>query len=761
VLLGGYGWVMNLKPAPAQQPVPTPPGEKGSVFFSTNNPGFVHTPSLAQASTVAILRSGHLTHSGGQNPNDLLAIDLSSERVRLATWLLDGVRQGQPLGALLGYRFERRLQEARQAKFIARFREIAPLVAKKLEQSTSPGENLAVEAIAANNVVDGLRLNKLWQETKKDPAQITQKEKDFFDRLQPITEAEKNALRAELAALHDAVDSVSDALIAESAHQVVRGNPLRSANTVESIAGGETPPPELEVVRTPRSGIALTHRVVTLFSAEPILPPVWAPPALPFRANAEPHLNAWAAKLLGNPASVRCVVERLEPGTGKVLESKELRLNQLRLAPLDFIYAVEGAESGQQAEIEQRILYTIQRKADGFPPGSPLRINPGRKPGWQATDLSYGEFNELVRTARKLITGARAIDAADLDLPERTTDFSVDIIELEKRVTAAEVFLRRTPNDFKTQLALPATANLDPLRDLIIRSAGYGVAGAVPLSAAGNSASDRQTLFAQAVSIQNEIALRVDQLSKLVSGFNPNTATLEARRDHAIARLRIVFGKQFVVAPRFSAANPEELEKALANSAKAQDGDPMASMTWFQRMSRIRAGVSRLNASINYAEALNTGEKLNLSIAQLPFDIDDRWVGLALKDGKSLPGGKLSIAVQSSAPVGARKPLAGLLIDEWVEVVPSATETTGIALQYDRPNSSPPQTILIAAPPDIEAPWTVWSLQQILLETLDLARLRAVDPDAMNEVGHYLPAMYFAINTAGDTVSTDFMKIKS
>jgi hypothetical protein len=761
LLLGGYGWVMNLKPSPAQQPVPTPPGEQGSVFLSTNNPGFVHTPSLAQASTVAILRSGHLAHSGGQNPNDLLAIDLSSERVRLASWLLDGVRQGQPLGALLGYRFERRLQEAKRARFIAAFREIAPLVAKKLEQTTQPGENLSVEAIAANNVVDGLRLNNLWQDTQKDPAQAQQKEQDFFAKLPSMTDTEKNAVRTELLALHDAVDSVSDALIAESMHQVVRGNPLRSANTVESIAGGEAPPPELEVVRTPRSGIALTHRVVTVFSGDPVLPTAWAPPGIPFRANAEPHLNAWVAKLIANPANVHCVVERLEPGTLKVLESKELRLNQLRLSPLDFIYAVEGAEGGQQAEIEQRILYTIQRKADGFPPGTLLRINPGRKPGWPPTDLSYGEFSELVRTARKLITGARAIDAGDLDLPERSTDLSVDIVELEKRVTAAEVFLRRTPNDFKAALALPATANLDPVRDLIIRSAGYGVAGAVPLSAAGNSSTDRQTLFAQAVSIQKEVAQRVDQLTALVAGFNASTATIEARRDHALARLRIVFGKQFLVLPRFAAPNAAELEKAIANSTKVQDGDPLASSTWFQRMSRVRAGVSRLSASINYAEALNMGEKLKLNIAQLPFGSADRWVGLPLKTGETLPGGRLSIAVQSSAQVDVHKPLAGLLIDEWVEVVPGTTETTGIALQYDRPNATPPQTILIAVPPDLEAPWTIWSLQQVLLETLDLARIRAVDPDALNEVGHYLPAMYFAINTAGDTVSTDFTTIKS
>src|SRR4030095_5225869 len=153
--------------------------------------------------------------------------------------------------------------------------------------------------------------------------------------------------------------------------------------------------------------------------------------------------------------------------------------------------------------------------------------------------------------------------------------------------------------------------------------------------------------------------------------------------------------------------------------------------------------------------------KLRLNIAQLPFGSDDRWVGLPLKTGGTLPGGRLSIAVQSSAQGDVHKPLAGLLIDEWVEVVPGTTETTGIALQYDRPNATPPQTILIAVPPDLEAPWTIWSLQQVLLETLDLARIRAVDPDALNEVGHYLPALYFACNTAGEAVSTDFTTIKS
>jgi hypothetical protein len=686
-------------------------------------------------------------------PNDLLAIDLSSERVRLATWLLDGVRQGQPLGALLGYRFERRLQEAGKAQFISYFRELAPLVARKLEQTDQP-----VEAIAANNVVDGLELQRLWLAALKVPAPAGGPLTVLFGSMkdkppQSDLTNSKAVLETELNTLADSVDAVSDALMAECVHQVVRGNPLRAASTVESISGGEAPPPELEVVRTPRTGIALTHRLVTLFSGEPQLPPGWSSPVNPFRANAEPHLNAWAAKLLGNPAKVRCVVERLEPATGKVLEAKEIRLNQLRLAPLDFIYAVEG---GQQAEIEQRILYAIMRSQSGFPPDALLRVNPGRRPEWKNNELSYGEFSELLRAARKLITGVRGIDADDLSLPERSMNFSVDVAELEKRASGAEQMLRRTPNDFKAQLATPDTANLDVLRALILRSASFGVAGAVPLSAAGNSSADRQTLLAQADSIQKELAQRVEQLTALAAGFNAGTATVEDKRDYALARLRLVFGKAFVVLPRFTAANAAELEKALADSAKVQDGDPFAATTWFQRMERVRDGVARLNDALSYAEALGSGEKLKLTIAQLPYSANDRWVGLPLKAGQSLPGGKLSLAVQSVVPVDVRQPLAGLLIDEWVEVVPSANETTGIALQYDQPNAAPPQTILLAVPPEVEVPWTVWSLQQVLLETLDLARIRAVDPDALDEIGHYLPALYFACNTAGHTVSTDF-----
>ena len=763
ILLGGYGWVTNLKAAPHPGFESRVGSELGELLKLPNNPGYTHTPSLNQAATVAVLRSGHLTNSN-TTAGDLLAIDLSSDRVSLAKWLLDGVRQGQPLGALLGYRFERRLQQARLGEFIPFFRDLSPLVARKLEQ-TNDQAGQSVESIAANNVADGLDLQRKWKAIPRPAPSGTSLIQILFAQLEkqpnPLRLQQARALlEAELNLLDDAVDAVSDALIAESVHHAVQGNPLRTASTLDSIATGEAPPPELEVVRTPRTGSALTHRVVALFGGSTSPAPEWGTPVVAHRADAEPYLNLWASKLLSAPGKVRCLVERLDPSTAQVVETKELRLNELGLAPLDFIYAAEGNRNAQPSEIELRVLRTIKRKPGGFAKDALIRINPGRGTGWAATDLSYGEFTELLRATRKLITASRGIDGSELDLPEMNRPPAIDITELQGRANVAELALRAAVANLENQIAAGGSANLDAVRDAILRAAHFGVTAAVPISPVGNTAEDREALSFQAASVVAELSQRVDQIVALNAGFDPAKATESDKRDHQIARLRVVFGEAFVVLPRFSAPNPDDLEKALADSTKAQGGDPMAVVTWFERASRVREGSARLNASISYSDALGTGERLSLKVAQLPYRLNDRWVGLSIIPGQTLSPSRFSMVVQSTSPLNVRQPLAGLLIDEWVEVVPGSVETTGLVFQYDQPDSAPPQAILLAVPPDPGVQWNVWSLQQVLLETLDLARVRAIDPDSLDEVGHYLPALYFAANTEADTVSTDFSKLK-
>jgi hypothetical protein len=80
------------------------------LMVDPNGGGYVHAPSISHADAAAVLRSGYLANASQGNP-DTLAVNLSSARVRLAMTLIEGIRNGQSLGALLGYQFERGLHD--------------------------------------------------------------------------------------------------------------------------------------------------------------------------------------------------------------------------------------------------------------------------------------------------------------------------------------------------------------------------------------------------------------------------------------------------------------------------------------------------------------------------------------------------------------------------------------------------------------------------------------------------------------------------
>jgi hypothetical protein len=80
-------------------------------------------------------------------------------------------------------------------------------------------------------------------------------------------------------------------------------------------------------------------------------------------------------------------------------------------------------------------------------------------------------------------------------------------------------------------------------------------------------------------------------------------------------------------------------------------------------------------------------------------------------------------------PASVSVPLAGLLVDEWTEVVPTRRETTGIAMHVNRPNAVAPQALLLAVSPKQTGHWAWSDLVAILHDTLARAKLRAVEPE--------------------------------
>jgi hypothetical protein len=727
IYIGGYGWLEDLRPASPRRKIAPLAGEEGSpLYTSDTNAGYLQAPSLNQAAAAAILRSAYISHKsdGGNNP---LEIDLSSERVRLALWLIDGVRQGQPLGALLGYRFERGLHENHPGlsldAFIRPFRKLAPLVSNKIEETIGPADS-----IATGGVVDGLALSRLW---RSGGIQFGKQ------GLPVVGSPQYNAIVSELEALDDAIDAVNDSVVAESVYQLVHGNTIRSGSVLDAIAGGEAEPPELEVVRTPRSGVGITHRLFILFSGSPEGAPAWKAinsqiEKLRVREKAEPFLNNWAAKLLGDPARILCQAEYFYPENGEVLLQREVKMSELGLSPLDLVYMAEPDNS----ELEQLLLYHLNRtRPAGVRAQAGIRLKLSRKSSWAPEIVSFEEILEVAHALHNLVATARAADARDLSLPEERVDAGIDTVELKSRADSAAAALSQAIGQLET-------GDPEKIRAGLIAIYHFGLQGSIPLSALGETEQDRAVLSDQAELIRKEAQRRLERAGKASDDTG---------------RLREIFGADFCVLPRFNPKNGSEISSTFAATDSLQQNDPLAASTWLQRAALVRDGASRLDRLLMYGEALGGGT-LKLKVGQLPYKEKDRWVALPFTPDRPITGGRLSLVAHLTADIDFQKPIAGLVIDDWGEVVPNQKENTGLAFHFDRPGSCAPQAILLAVTPKDQQEWDLETLEAVLLETMDLARLRAVDPDALGEVGHFLPALYFAANIAGDTVATDFTR---
>jgi hypothetical protein len=102
--------------------------------------------------------------------------------------------------------------------------------------------------------------------------------------------AERSTLERALVALDEELDGVADLLTAESVYQLTRGNMNAAAAPLDALGEGVRPP-DPEIARTPRGGIAVTHRLSWLFGAEAALSGPWKDIASTPRATAEPLLD--------------------------------------------------------------------------------------------------------------------------------------------------------------------------------------------------------------------------------------------------------------------------------------------------------------------------------------------------------------------------------------------------------------------------------------------------------------------------------------
>jgi hypothetical protein len=741
--VGAVGWLENVRPRAAVGPLPASAAE-----VPASSAGYVHAPSLAQATTAAVLRSGERTHAGTATGR-LLGIDLSSRRARIARHILDGVRAGQGLGALLGYRLERSLTEASPSlgQYIPALRQAAPAVAGKLTP-----DGTASETGASTSVLDGLALLRRHQGL----AQTLWPSPGLPDR----SSADGTRLAAAIDELAKVADAASDAVLADTVHHAAMGNPQRAGGGLDAIDRGEVPPPELEFLRTPRTGTAVAHRVGVLASASPGAPgkheAAWYGSAgvRPPRAAAEPALSALAADLLPLPDLVQWRTS-WQPTTGRPVVST-WSLDDLGLSPLDIVYM--PGSGGGDSELERRAVLADRLAARELREGVELVF--ARDPRWNADVFSVPELLEIARAVRALLADARAAMPADLAPPGNAGSGARAPTELVKRADATAGDLEQAVAAVEQLAAGSARATVSDLQTALLALAAFAYDRAVPVVAAADV--ELAALQAQAQAVAPAARERADAATAAATAA---VKALDAGDDEeaerlAAAALHAIFGDAFLVLSPFTldpAAAPDFSASAAITGTPEDVVD-----AWLQRIGRVRAGVGRLETVRLYAAAsapaAGRGAAGQFKIAQLPFAPGDTWVALPTSDLQPPPGGRVALAFAGTDGLDLAGEICGLVVDDWVEVVPESRETTGVSFHYDAPNSEPPQAILLCVPPDGRAAWSVEALEQIVLETLDLARVRLVDVDSLVAAGHFAPAIFTAFNPSSDTVSTDLRR---
>lgn len=679
VYLGAYGWLEGIRPRQ-----------------TSNVGGFIHAPSLNHAGAAAILRSAYVTHHDS-TARERMSVDLSSARTRRALRYLEGMRQGQELAALLGFRFERGLHDGNETlaldQYILRIRTTFPLVSDRLHP-TQVGD--PIEAVEARNVVDGSRL--LAARGFGYPYGVP----DLPASSTPAAQA----IITEVARLADDMDALADLMLAESVYQAAQGKHERASAITNGLASGILPP-ELEIVKTPRTGIAVTHRVCLLLAVDHPATSLW--PGSSPRSRFEPQLDRWLGTLLGDPASIRVRV-------GFAGIASEVGFDELGFQPIDLVQLCAGSADGIANVVIRRIEATV-RSREGLAAEATVEVRwAERGPGWEPTVRSLFEVMPLLSAASSLVR-SRPVNAADLT--SGPSDRRQDVAELHARIAAALADLH----------AALATATVEPW-----------LLGSAVAENARPSGADLEVLHQRASEAlaAADAASGATQLGALVS----------------VAKL--LFGMPFNPVPQFMTTNSEELTAALGAPALLANGPRLAVQEWLQGVAHVRPAIAAYENVRLLAETLG-GEIETPVLGQLPFDPQARWIGLELSSASPRDGRTVSLLVHPAIgyrPTGAQ---LGLMVDEFVEVIPSAEEVTGVAFQQDRPASEPPQAVLLVVPPEVRGAWQWSDLAAAVNETLDLAKTRAVEPASISGTPYaqFLPAVIAAIADRPVTFSMD------
>ena len=411
---------------------------------------------------------------------------------------------------------------------------------------------------------------------------------------------------------------------------------------------------------------------------------------------------------------------------------------QLDLSPLAFALTTDRPAADQPTELQSRLAALFAAQV----------TDPGEADRIELDGASL--LTDVASWASRLVSGCRALQVSDLMPAGGLTGGAsapagaVDEAELRARADAALAALREARAVIESAPREPG-----PLR--VALGALSELVGGDALVA---PAADAATLSQQADDVAASLAERIAAADELQ--VRPLAAG-ETAVDRLVAVVRGALGAHQPVLPVFTLTAGAELAASVADRAALLGGEETAPVTWLHRAGLVRAELDPLCGLLTHAEAAGADSVADLAVGQLPHRPGARWCELPFGAGGPPPAGTVGVVVHAPDGFDPNQALAGLSVDAWAEVIPSAEHTAGVAFHYDAPGARPPQAVLLAVHPDLPpARWTLQYLLETVQETITLARLRTVTLRELDGLAGLIPALYLPNNYTRDVASVSF-----
>jgi hypothetical protein len=680
--------------------------------------GFIHAPSSAHATAAAILRSAFLNHPS-DDETAMLALQLNSPRVRKALQLLDGLQQGNSIGELLGYHFERLLHDNQLDQYLYDLRGAFPL---PRTGSDSP----------APSPLTGTDGQTLLNKRRANPG-------SWLNGVSGLNTTDIPKIDLQAAAVEDELDALNDLLLAESVYQTAKGNRDRASAALRIMSGGgHVLVPEW--VRTPMKGNTVTHRVAVMFQQSAANG--WTntgSPASAFMTGA----NTWLAGRLPAPSNIAINIV-----TPDAVE-RRLSLSDLDIEPVDLLASLPASfAQAAQSPLASYVQLAANRKfSQDLPMGEAVfSVDFKDRSGFSATELSIFDIAGLLAALKKIVSNSRALSANDFLLPDQpaaaASQLSADRLKTAFQhysaasgpaLTAAQS-LRVKADALNTGIQQNKTVadlktSAEDLLQTLLTAWQLGVETNTANGLFALNSSSLPMLVTRANAAAAELENRVQQAQAIMTAV-PAGSDGQVFFDALDQATKLIFAGRLTILPDILIPNAAEVKAAYDGRAsiKWQAVDDI--QDWMREASLVRKNLQPYRQSVFLAEALATGKTIaDPVVLQFPFftGTDQPWVGGQVPgDQPSSQQAVLSMLIDMTADFQPSASCCGMMIDEWPEWIPSGTVDSALSFQFDQPDTEPPQAILLAVTPVEGGNWVWEHLVGAVNEALTLSQTRLI-----------------------------------